>query len=429
VTLFPVDTLADLHIAYADISAVHRRKNQPLYRGSFDRVCEDKITSPFALSSATREGPGVKLRYECLVGIQEILRQTAKHLSERESPDIEWRFEHQWAERIYRSSVLRPDAQAPDEAPSFVKILADIAVIGLHVDLELSNDSVFLTLTAPATRDKLLEVLSSTIHSLSEYRVDTLPSTTGGTKTAIGAIDDKRELTSTRLTIATLHDLEETCKSRVRGKINVVSYRSLLYVSGRENNDTYNSVKDFKLRHGKQEFPAGTREVKLRMCFFTSQEQADQYPDALPVTLHGALVILTFTRTDAVLQVTGNLPNATDFVKTILDEINKELSSSNNNHHFAHNALVLISCSVLSLASSVVVAISFKENLGVIFTMLSLMLASILVLGVLPRLYPYVVFDNAESERRRKTQVQISKAVVFTILLPIIVELFKKKYG
>jgi hypothetical protein len=412
----------DLNIAHANIAATYRRSIAPLFRGDFERVCTDKLISPFAISSAARSGPGITLSYESLSSAQETLRQTIAHLAPHQTTDtVVWQFKVSRPDYSITFSELRVDDPAFCGELESADVIADIAAIGVHASLELTSESVFLTLTAPVSPDKLCETIDHTLKSLSKHPVNAnLPPEND-------SIDEHRQLTSMLLTVSALRDMEESCRRASCGSISdVVGYRSLLSVSGGGSVDTYSSVEAYRYRYESEEFPDKTSEVKLCMWLFRAQEQVEEY-DVPPASLDGARIVVKFTRAEATLHIEGKIKEAARFVDVLLEQILRTTKSDQNNHKFAHNRFFLIFAMILGLSLCVGGTTFLGERPGVLVTFGLLLVASYLIPFVVPRLYPYVTFKNAKTERHRKTVTEGIKLAVLSIFLPVVVEIIRSR--
>ncbi|MCY0986537.1 hypothetical protein OV203_05370 [Nannocystis sp. ILAH1] len=405
--------MEDLHIAHANIMAAYGRNIAPLFRGDFARVDEDELGSPFCLSSATRSRPGIALIHDNLVSTRDALLRNIAPIAR--DADIQWHFQAEGSGCTWTGTELQKTDLAPAGELVGVVILADAATIGLHARLELSPETVFLTLTAGLAPNTLLEIITRTLATLPESHTrSVLPET--------GAVDETREVTSIKLSISTLQKLEELCRATARGLASeVASYRSLISVKGPASADTYNSGDSLERRYEGGYFPDKTREVKLCMWIFTSQADADSY-DVNPVTLKGVFIELKFTLSEATLHIKGDLPNAAQFTNDIYNQVTVGTRPVRNNHKLAHNGLLLVLCTILGIAVSAGCVVKLGETPGVLMTFGLLAIASYITPFAVPRLYPYTIFFNRESERRRRAWIGVCKFLLLGVLLPVIIE-------
>lgn len=410
--------MEDLHIAHANIIAAYGRNIASLFRGDFDKVDEDVLGSRFYLSSATRSRPGMVLTYDNLVSTRVALLNSIAPIAG--VTDILWRFQAEGSGcTLTGTDLQKTDLVAVGELVSVI-IHADAAAVGLHARLELTCETVYFTLTAGLAPNVLLETITRTLAGLPESHTRSgLPA--AGAVDA-GAVDETRELTSSELSIHTLQKLEELCRETARDLASdAASYRSLISVSGQASADTYNSVDSLKCRYESGCFPDKTREVKLCMWIFTSQEDADSY-DVNSATLNGVVIELKFTTSEATLHIEGKLPKAAQFVRDIHQQVAVGTRAVRNIHKLAHNGLLLILCMVLGVAVSVGCIVKLGETPGVLTTFGLLAIASYITPFIVPRLYPYTVFFNHESERRRRTLIGVCKFLLLGVLLPVIIE-------
>lgn len=406
----------DFHIDHANIDATYRQKLAVLSRSDFDNLSEDDITHPFYVSSARLTRTGAKPTRDSLKVAKDILLQELAPTIKGE--EISWSFTVRHP--AYETTFTTASHEYPGPLGSIeaVSLLMESVKIGLRGELAISEEEIELTLIAPLVPSELRTIMESTLAAVANSLrpasvIVEIPST-----------DHSYALTSAVVSLTLMQNIEEYCLKRASAALEneLACVRSLLAVKTADK-CTYASTSALASWH--KEFPPGVREVKFCGWFFTSQEQGDGYLPS-PESLKGILVEVFLTRKTATLHVQGSAKQASALGSELRKGILTIVNDSTTNCRFAHSNLINCIVMILGVALAFAAAVVFEKHTGVLITAGLTGVAAYLYPFLIPRLFPYIIFENAESSRRRRAILRVCKFMAFGIFAPVIVEVFSK---